>query len=98
MSVSASATLLENVSSSVTGQWKDYPGGHTVFTVVGTLTGTAVIQVLAADGSAVPVTALGPNSRNANTTAALAPGKYRADLSGATGVSNVWVTIERVPY
>ncbi len=100
MSCSASATLLENVSSAATGQWKDYPGGHSVLTIVGTWTGTINFQVLGPDGNALTIIGTATPIRNANTQSigALAPGKYRVDMSGATGVSGVWATIERVPY
>ena len=99
MSVSASATLLENVSSSAIGQWKDYPGGHSVLTIVGTWTGTINFQVLGPDGDAFTITSAAGPLRSSNTSVfGLAPGKYRVDMSGATGVSGVWATIERVPY
>lgn len=92
MSTTASAVLLTNGSATSDGVY--YPGGISVFSLV-LSGGTVTLEQLGPDNTTwlAVTSAIASNTRSANLN--LTPGKYRANVSGSTGV---YARLDRVPY
>ncbi len=87
----ASVVFLENASAS--SDWKTYPGGLAIFSVLMT-GGNVTLEQLGPNGS----TALAVTSALAFSTLTqvnLAAGSYRATVAG--GATGVWARLDRVP-